>query len=361
MTDLRSSSLLRRVLEPGQAAVIRARAPLRLGLAGGGTDVSPYCDEFGGAVLNITVDMYAYSIIEPTQDGRIAMVASDLNQIFEGPAESAMEVGYPLILHRAVYARIVRDYNGGRPLSCRITTFCDAPPGSGLGTSSTTVVSLLKAFVEWLNLPLGEYEIAHLAYEIERIDAGLAGGRQDQYAAAFGGVNFMEFFPSDRVIVNPLRVKNWIISEFESSIVLFNTGVSRSSAEIIERQTANIAERNDAALQATHEMKADAYGMKECLLKGDLGQFAVFMRKSWDAKKQLAAGISTGHIEEIHAAAMGAGAHAGKVSGAGGGGFMTFLVDPVRRMDVIRALEGQDGRVMTCHFTRHGTEGWRIF
>lgn len=341
--------------------IVRSRAPLRLGLAGGGTDVSPYCDQYGGAVLNATIDLYAYTIIEPTDNGRVRFTASDIDGEFEADAGEAMEIGYPLILHRAVYRRIVRDFNAGKPLSCHITTFCDAPPGSGLGTSSTMVVSLVKAFVEWLNLPLGEYEIAHLAFEIERIDAGLGGGRQDQYAATFGGVNFMEFLAGDRVIVNPLRVKNWIMSEMETSLVLFNSGVSRSSASIIQEQTDNLTSKSGTTLEAMHEIKADAYGMKECLLRGDFDRLAGFMRKSWDAKKRLASSISNDHIDTVHAAAMQAGARAGKVSGAGGGGFMTFLVDPSRRVAVIRALGKQEGQVMTCHFTRWGSEGWKIF
>ena len=341
--------------------IVRSRAPLRLGLAGGGTDVSPYCDQFGGAVLNVTIDMYAYTIIEPTDNGRVRFTASDIDGEFEAAADETMEIAYPLILHRAVYRRIVRDFNDGKPLPCHITTFCDAPPGSGLGTSSTMVVSLVKAFVEWLNLPLGEYEIAHLAFEIERIDAGLGGGRQDQYAATFGGVNFMEFLAGDRVIVNPLRIKDWIISEMETSLVLFNSGVSRSSASIIKEQTDNLTTNSGTTLEAMHEIKADAYGMKESLLRGDFDNLAAFMRKSWDAKKRLASSISNDQIDGVHAAAMEAGARAGKVSGAGGGGFLTFLVDPSRRVDVIRALGKREGRVMTCHFTRSGTEGWKIF
>ncbi len=333
---------------------------MRLGLAGGGTDVSPYCDEYGGAVLNATIDMHAYTIIEPTDNGRVVFAATDIGQTWEGDADSDIPLEAPLVLHRAVYRRIVKQFNGGRPLSCRITTYCDAPPGSGLGTSSTMVVSILKAFVEWRNLPLGEYEIARLAFEIERIDAALNGGRQDQYAATFGGVNFMEFFPDDRVIVNPLRIKNWILSELETSLVLFNSGTSRSSARIIDEQTANITAKRKTSLDAMHELKADAFGMKESLLKGDMSGFAGFMRKSWIAKKQLAASVTTDHIDEVYDAGVAAGALAGKVSGAGGGGFITFLVDPLRRVDVLRALEKQDGRVMTCHFTKHGTEGWRI-
>ena len=341
--------------------IIRSRAPLRLGLAGGGTDVSPYADEHGGAVLNVTIDLYAYTIIEPAEDGRVRFVASDIDGEFEAAASDAMVLEQPLILHRAVYRRIVNQFNGGRPLPCRITTFCDAPPGSGLGTSSTMVVSLVKAFVEWLNLPLGEYEIAHLAFEIERIDAGLGGGRQDQYAATFGGVNFMEFLAGDRVIVNPLRVKNWIISEMETSLVLFNTGVSRSSAAIIKEQTDNLRSHSGTTLEAMHAIKQDAFTMKECLLRGDFVGLAACMRKSWDDKKRLAGSISNPGIDQVMTAAMDAGARAGKVSGAGGGGFITFLVEPERRVDVIRALKQQDGTVMTCHFTRHGTEGWKIY
>jgi D-glycero-alpha-D-manno-heptose-7-phosphate kinase len=341
--------------------IIRSRAPLRLGLAGGGTDVSPYCDEHGGAVLNATIDLYAYTTIEPTKDGRVHFIAADIDGRFEADADAPMEIADPLILHRAVYRRIVADFNDGRPLPCRVTTFCDAPPGSGLGTSSTMVVSLLKAFVEWLNLPLGEYEIAHLAFEIERIDAGLGGGRQDQYAATFGGVNFMEFQAQERVIVNPLRIKNWIISELETSVVLFNSGTSRSSARIIKEQTNNLERRSGTTLDAMHELKADAFQMKEHLLKGDFDQIAVCMRKSWDAKKRLADNVSTTHIDAVVEAAMAAGARAGKISGAGGGGFVTFLVSPERRVEVIRTLSRHEGRVMTCHFTRHGTEGWKIF
>jgi len=340
--------------------IIRARAPLRLGLAGGGSDVSPYCDQYGGAVLNATIDMYAYTIVEPTDDGQVVFQAADLGETFEARNGDAIEIGQKLILHRAVYRRIVRQFNDGRALSCRVTTFCDAPPGSGLGTSSTMVVSLVKAFVEWLNLPLGEYEIARLAFEIERIDAGLKGGHQDQYAATFGGVNFMEFHRDNQVIVNPLRVKHWILSELETSLVLFDCGVSRSSAEIIEEQVSNVANNRVASIDATHRIKADAYGMKESLLKGDIPRFGGFMRNSWEAKKQLARSITTDAIDAVYEAAMAAGAIAGKVSGAGGGGFLTFLVDPKRRVDVLRALAKHGGQATACHFTERGTEGWKL-
>ncbi len=340
--------------------IIRSRAPLRLGLAGGGTDVSPYCDRYGGAVLNATIDLHAYTIIEPTADGRVCFNALDIDGRFEADAGAGIDIGEPLILHRAVYNRIVRQFNGGRPLPCKISTFCDAPPGSGLGSSSTMVVSLLKAFVEWLNLPLGEYEIARLAYEIERVDAGLAGGRQDQYAATFGGVNFMEFHPDERVIVNPLRIKNWIISEMEASVVLFDSGVSRSSARIIAEQTDNLIRHSGGTMDLLHAMKEDAFCMKEYLLKGDFARFAACMRRTWEAKKGLAGNVSNSHIDQVVQAGLDSGALAGKVSGAGGGGFVTFVVDPARRVDVVRALSRQQGRVITCHFTRHGTEGWKI-
>jgi len=338
--------------------IIRARSPLRLGLAGGGTDVSPYCDQFGGAVLNVTIDLYAYAIIEPADDGRVVVSAPDI----EGRGEIGDDgaPAGPLILHRAVYRRFVSQFNGGRPLPCRITTFCDAPPGSGLGTSSTMVVALVKAFAVWLNLALGDYEIAHLAFEIERQDAALSGGRQDQYAATFGGVNFMEFFSRQKVIVNPLRINNWILAELETSLVLFDSGVSRASARIIQEQTDNLRNNSGGTLAALHEIKADAIRMKEHLLKGDFKSFAAVMRESWDAKKRLADAVSNPQIDATIEAAMAAGALAGKISGAGGGGIISLLVAPERRVEVIRALRRRQGNVLPCHLTRRGTDCWKI-
>ena len=341
--------------------IIRARAPLRLGLAGGGTDVSPYCDEYGGLVLNATIDKYAYSILEPLPAGeRLRLVASDKEEAWEGAAEPQLRLDGSLSLHKGVYNRIVREFNGGNPLPLRLTTHTDAPPGSGLGSSSTLVVSMIKAFVEWLNLPLGEYDIARLAYEVERKDVGLSGGRQDQYAATFGGFNFMEFHPEERVVVNPLRIKNWIISELEASLLLFFGGVSRDSAQIIDEQAKNIAQHDGQAIDATHALKQEAIAMKESLLKGDFEGLIASMQASWTAKKRMARCISNPLIEEGYEVARAAGARAGKISGAGGGGFMMLLVDPTRRMDVIRALEGR-GQVFNCHFTEIGTQGWKIF
>ena len=340
--------------------IIRSRAPLRLGLAGGGTDVSPFCDLHGGYILNATIDKYAYTIIETNDEEQVCFIAADQSKTWEGGAQPFFKPDGTLDLHKGVYNRIIACFNGGRPIGMTLTTFTDAPPGSGLGSSSTLVVSMVKAFVELLNLPLGEYEIAHLAYGIERIDIGLNGGKQDQYAATFGGFNFMEFYADDRVLVNPLRIKNWIISELEASLVLYYTGVSRDSAKIIDEQSANVKEGNAKPIAAMLALKEEALLMKESLLKGDFPAFAQSMEASWISKKRTAHSISNDSIDTAYEAARRSGAMAGKVSGAGGGGFMMFLVDPKRRMEVIDTLQHQGGQVFNCHFTKYGTQAWRL-
>lgn len=342
--------------------LIRSRSPLRLGLAGGGTDMESFYNINGGCVLNATIDLYACCTIKPKTDGKIRFVASDLNEEFESEITDYLEPTGPLKLHKAVYNRIVKDFNGGKPLGAfKMTTYCDSPPGSGLGSSSTLVVSIIKAYVEWLSIPFGDYDIAHFSYDIERKDLKMKGGKQDQYAATFGGVNFMEFYKDDKTIINPLKVRKWILSELEQSLVLFYTGVSRESNNIIEEQSKNIENNSGNTIEMMNAIKLEAFEMKEALLKGDIRAMAKSMRRGWEAKKASSDKISNSNIDRIYDMVMNAGAMAGKISGAGGGGFIMFLVPPSKRMKILRLLEQEKtGRTMPCHFIDEGSQSWRI-
>lgn len=339
---------------------VRSRAPLRLGLAGGGTDVSPYCDTHGGFVLNATIDRYAYAIVRTLDEAVVRFSATD-QQVEAGFGLDEWEgAAGPLALHAAAYRAMMNAFNGGRPLALEMSTFCDAPAGSGLGSSSTLVVAMIKALAELLNAPVDDYGIARLAFRVERVDCGLGGGRQDQYSASFGGFNFMEFYADERALINPLRVKNWILCELEASLLLFYTGVSRQSAQIIADQKRNVAAGVVGAVEALHGLKREAVAMKESLLRGDFDGMVQSMRLGWESKKRSASTVSNPMIDAIYDAAMAAGARAGKVSGAGGGGFMMFFVPPERRMQVIRALGSFEGSTSNCHFTKYGTQAWKL-
>ncbi len=340
--------------------ITRSKAPLRLGLAGGGSDVSPYSDLYGGLILNATINLYAYCSIEETNNGKIEIEATDIEQRLVYDVNTELPITGQLDLHKGVYNRLVKDF-GWIPESFKMTTYSDAPPGSGLGSSSTMVVAILKAFAEWKSIPLGEYELAHLAYEIERKDLQLTGGKQDQYAAAFGGFNFMEFHQNDSVIVNPLRIKRWIVDELESNIVLYYTGASRSSAKIIDEQKKNTSSGNTTAIEAMHRIKQSAIDMKQALLTGNLKKLSDILGEAWEDKKKMASSISNSSIDMAFETAVKAGAITGKVSGAGGGGFIIFMVEPTRRMQVIKALNQLDGRVVDFQFSEGGTHGWKIF
>ena len=340
--------------------LIRARAPLRLGLAGGGTDIAAYADVHGGYVLNATIDRYAYTVLRTLDRPVVRFCSTDQQAEIELPLAARYALDGAFNLHKAVYNQVIAAHNAGKPVALEMSTFCDAPAGSGLGSSSTLVVSMIKAFSELLNLPLDDYTIAQMAYQVERVDCGLQGGQQDQYSAAFGGFNFMEFQGGQRVIVNPLRVKHWIICELEACLLLFYTGVSRESARIIAEQSTGIEGKAAASIDAMHGLKREAIAMKECVLKGDFNGIVESMRAGWESKKRSAKTVSNPLIDEIYAAAIKAGALAGKVSGAGGGGFMMFYVPPDRRMDLIRALKGFNGEVSNCSFTKQGMQAWRL-
>lgn len=336
---------------------MRARAPLRLGLAGGGTDLSPYCDTYGGAILNVTIDRYAHAFIGPATDG-VNLHAADLDVRERFNAREALDEGR-LQLHRAVHQRFMRDLFDGEWINLSVTTSVDSPPGSGLGSSSALVVALVEAYRSYFDVPMDPYQVARLAFEIERVDLGLAGGRQDQYAAAFGGVNFIEFLADDRVIVNPLRVGQNVLDELETSLVICFSGQSRESSSIIESQQRGMVAADNKTIEAMHTLKEDAIAMKAALLSGQLGVMADILNRSWAAKKRTAPGIQTEAIGHLQTVGMAAGARASKVSGAGGGGFIMFLAPPEQRQGVIQALNNKGSRASAVKFTQNGAESWR--
>jgi D-glycero-alpha-D-manno-heptose-7-phosphate kinase len=336
--------------------IYRSKAPLRLGLAGGGTDVSPYSDEFGGAILNATISLYAYATIEPLEN-KIIIRAADRNEEQHFDWNNELPINGKLDLIKGVYNRIQKDYN--LPIkNFRITTYVDAPAGSGLGTSSTLVVAILGAFTEMLRLPLGDYDIAHYAYEIERNDLDLAGGKQDQYAATFGGVNYMEFLNDDQVIVNPLRIRQEYLDELENNLVLYFTSTSRESATIIKEQQKNVLQKNEKSIEAMHHLKEQSKMMKEALLKGRLQEIGEILDYGFQQKRQMAANISNDQLDEIYHAAKKAGASGGKISGAGGGGFMFFYCPANTRYNVIDTLNKFGGEIKPYQFTKHGLRTW---
>ena len=339
--------------------VTRSRAPLRLGLAGGGTDLSPYCDEFGGAVLNATIARYAFASIVPRSDDRIVFEAHDLGLKQEFALDGDLSKSQ-MVLHRGVYERMIRDHNGGRRLAMNLVTTVDAPMGSGLGASSALAVALVDAFRAYLRVSLGRYDVARLAFCIERSDLKLAGGRQDQYAAAFGGVNFLEFLAGERVIVNPLRLRRRVRNELESSLVISFSGASRESAHIITEQTSRLTAGSRQAVEAMHELKAGAGEMKRLLVAGDIPSMARVLNESWTAKRATASGISTDRIDHLYEAGLANGALGGKVSGAGGGGFVFFLTPPEQRYRLIEALRGEGATADAVSFSGVGVDTWRV-
>jgi D-glycero-alpha-D-manno-heptose-7-phosphate kinase len=341
-------------------SLIRARAPLRLGLGGGGTDTSPYAENFGGVVINATIDLYAHVTLSPKAGDTVNLHQDDRGVSWRGRADPKLPLDGALDLLKGVYNRMCADFNGGQPLSLDINVYADAPPGSGLGTSSAMVVALVEAFNELLQAGLNPYDVARLAYEIERIDLNLNGGKQDHYAAAFGGVNFIEFGPGPSVLVNPLRISQEVAAEFEASLVLFCSSVSRESARIIDEQTRNIAQGDSDSVEAMHGLKAISYEMKEAFLRGRIADMGAILDAGWLHKKRTASAVSTLELDAIYAAAKDAGAWGGKVSGAGGGGFMMFVVDPLRRQAVLSALAEQPGRIYASGLTKGGAMAWKV-
>ncbi len=339
--------------------IYRSKAPLRIGLAGGGTDVSPYCDLYGGAILNATISLYAYATIEPLPGGQITIEAVDREEQATYTLQDTLPITGELDLAKGAYNYIVRKY-GPVPSGFKLSTIVDAPAGSGLGSSSTLMAAIIGVFAEWLKLPLGEYDIAQIAFDVERVDLGMAGGKQDQYAATFGGVNFMEFYADNKVIVNPLRIKQEYLYELENNLLLYFTATSRLSSTIIAAQSKNVTDKNQVSIDAMHHLKEQAQMMKEALLMGKIHDIGNILDFGFRYKKQMAKDISNDAMDEIYATALAAGATGGKISGAGGGGFMMFYCPGNTRYAVKKALQRFGGEFRPYQFTEKGLFTWQV-
>lgn len=335
---------------------IRARAPLRISFGGGGSDVSPYCDERGGAVLSSTVNRYAYASLQPGGDLiQVESLDYDVSVTYELDEELVCDG--QLDLAKAVIEAFRREY--GLDGGLKVFLHNDAPPGSGLGSSSGITVALITALARMLHLQLDNYELAELAYRIERVDSGIAGGRQDQYACVFGGFNYIEFEPAGGpTIVTPLRISRDTLFELEYSLVFAYVGGSHVGAGIIDRQVANYRAGQTSAVEATDRIKELAGQMKRELLLGNLSAFGGLLDEAWHAKRRLAEGIATERLDTLYAAARDAGAIGGKISGAGGGGFMYFLADPAKRFSVQEAVAAHGGELVSISFTSEGATSW---
>jgi D-glycero-alpha-D-manno-heptose-7-phosphate kinase len=336
--------------------IIRSKAPLRISFAGGGTEVEPYLSERGGVVLSTTIDKYAYGSLRFRDDRQITVTSLDYDVVAKYDLDEPLAYDGKLDLVKAAIRRLNPEDNDQ---GLDVFLHSDAPPGSGLGSSSTVVVALIGLFQRWLHLPLTNYEIADLAYQIERVDLGIKGGKQDQYAATFGGFNFIEFY-RDATIVNPLRVPPDVLNELDYNLLLCYTGKTRLSARIIDTQVDGYVRRQEEVVRAMDELKRIAIALKNALLQGRLNDFGVLLHQAWMNKKKMAAQISDPAIDDLYETARKHGALGGKVSGAGGGGYMFFYCPFDRKHIVAERLERLGAQVVDVNFDFYGLQTWEV-
>lgn len=334
--------------------IYRAKAPLRLGFGGGGTDVPPFSEEYGGYVLNATINKYVYATLVINNSDEIGIYSQDYERSVSYNGRDNLPYDGDLDLIKAVINRIKKIASYRIINGCNVYIRSDAPPGVGLGTSSTVVVAVLGVFLEALMLNLSAYEIAHLAWEIERKDMNLAGGKQDQYAAVFGGVNFMEFHRDNEVIINNLRLSKAVINELQYNILLCYTGLRHSSEDIIKEQIALTKNKTNHL----EHLKEIAVAMKEDLLTEDLTNFGNLLSTDWQHKKSLSPKISNETIEKLAKKANDAGAEGLKITGAGGGGVFIIYCDWKKKPQIADIMTKNGCQIIDFTITKTGLETW---
>lgn len=339
--------------------IYRSKVPFRISLGGGGTDIASFSKNHTGAVINVTLHLFTHTSLQLRDDTNVTFEWVNKDEREQHSFTNELDCSYGLKLFKATHNHIFKRFNL-EPIGYDIVTYQDVPTGSGLGTSSTLIVSLIGVYQELFNLPLGEYDIADMAVQIERNELKENGGKQDQYAAAFGGWNYMEFKGND-VIVNPLRIKDKIQNELANNIVLYYTNSTRKSSDILEEQIHRIENNSKTSILSLHALVEQAKMIKDCLIKGNISELGEMLDYGFKQKSQLANGIINSEISKIYETAIEAGATGGKISGAGGGGFMIFYCPNNTKYNVINALDKlKIGYYQPFTWTQFGLRTWQI-
>lgn len=335
--------------------IIRSKAPLRISFAGGGTDVPPFPDEYGGSVLSCTIDKYAYTSLTPHSGKKISINSIDFNLVKVLKTIAEIKYDGKLDLPKGVLK--VLNYKS-RGFDSIIS--CDRPPGSGLGSSSAVVVSLIATIKKMINLSLSKYDIAKLAVRVEREELRIKGGLQDQYASTFGGFNFIEFSKNQNVLVTPLRVPEEIENELMTRLVLVNTKRTRFSGDILKRHMENYKKRKGDIIEALLEAKENSIDMKDALLKGEIDMFGKLLEDGWQQKKRRDPDITNKEIDKIYTYAKNAGAVGGKLLGAGGGGHILLLCEYGKNHKVEEKTRKLGCEILPFSFEHRGVQTWKI-
>jgi D-glycero-alpha-D-manno-heptose-7-phosphate kinase len=327
------------------------RSPVRISFGGGGTDLPAYYEQFGGAVLSAAINKYFYTILGKRSDGRIQIISSDL-RVFDTLRDlSARQVlGSPLEIPIAV----LKELDFSFPVDLFLAS--EIPPGTGLGSSASVCVNLLKTLITYLHRPISKYDLAEKAFFIARNVLGRNIGKQDEYAAAFGGLNYIRFECNGQAHVESVGVSSAFTQELQAHLMLFFTGAAHNSWSILKEQEAATRHHAGSAVEALHEVKALGEKMRDALMRENLESFGEYLHLAWMAKRRVSARISDARIDGLYELARGNGALGGKITGAGGGGFLLLFARPDCQQSVRDAMLEQGLQEMKFVFDMQGAQ-----
>lgn len=326
------------------------RTPVRISFAGGGTDIPSYYLKHGGLVLSTSIDKYFYTVLTEREDGRIQIISSDLKSLESIEQIERMQFGdTDLEIPFAVFKHL------GRNIGVNLFLASEVPPGTGLGSSAAVCVNILKTLCVYQGRDLSDRELAETAFHIAREILKRPVGKQDEYAAAFGGLNALRF-EADGVEVEPLRLSPELLMDLEQSLMLFFTGSSRDSSDILAAQDQSVRNREGGVVDSLTLLKGLVPKMRDALINSDLDAFGRLLDESWRIKKRVSSKISNSLIDRVYDTALQRGALGGKITGAGGGGFMLLFCEKGKQADVRAGMKEEFGlKEMRFRFDLVGT------